>query len=285
MEAQTVQTAQATNQFWMWFIGLLILMFQGANALQLFWFRTKFKDFEAEMKELWGRSNHHDHEIECNQADCKPKTTGVIIRSLAIIALTLVFIRPCLSADFDKVWQNTILPHEGGYSNNIHDPGNWTGGREGKGRFLGTKYGIAASVYGTSLLKQGIIIKHLTKEQAKQIFKKDYWDALYLGDLKSQGIADELCDEAVNTGKGQTEKLIGRVFAEIEWATKEKIPVPPKFIPQTIEWINAYTKDRDNRISFYNSIRMKRVKFYVSLVRQKPKLKQFFFAWVDRSVD
>lgn len=299
MEAQTVQAAQATNQFWMWFIGIaigvVIALFQGISLLQqrtqniyLKWSNEKFENIFNELRELWDRANKHDHYVECDAGNCKPRTKGVIPRCIiaALVAASLfVMARPSIAADFDKVWNETILSHEGGYSNNIHDPGNWTGGREGKGRFLGTKYGIAASVYGTSLLKQGIIIKHLTKEQAKQIFKKDYWDALYLGDLKSQGIADELCDEAVNTGKGQTERLIGRVFAEIEWATKEKIPVPARFTPQTIEWINAYTKDRNNRVAFYNSVRMKRIKFYVELVRHKPKFRQFFYSWVDRSVD
>jgi lysozyme family protein len=197
----------------------------------------------------------------------------------------MLFAFPAYAADFQPVWQNTILPHEGGYSNNIHDPGNWTGGKEGKGRFLGTKYGIAASVYGTSLLKKGIIIKHLTKDQAAEIFKRDYWNALYLGDLKSQGIADELCDEVVNTGKGQTEKLLERVFAEIEWAQKKPIPVPARFIPETMAWINEYTRERNNRISFYNSIRIKRIKFYINLVHKKPKMKEFLLSWVDRSCD
>ena len=206
------------------------------------------------------------------------------MRKLFII-LFLLIATSAFAADFNKVWQNTILPHEGGYSNNIHDPGNWTGGKEGKGRFLGTKYGIAASVYGTSLLKKGIIIKHLTKDQARELFRRDYWDANHFGDLKSQGIADELCDQTVNVGKKQTELLLSRVFAEIEWATKEKIPVEPKFTRATIEWINEYTKPRGNRIAFFNSIRMKRVKFYVVLVKQKPKMRQFLLSWTDRSCD
>jgi len=202
-----------------------------------------------------------------------------------IICLLILIAVPAYGADFNKVWQNTILPHEGGYSNNIHDPGNWTGGKEGKGRFLGTKYGIAASVYGTSLLKKGIIIKHLTKDQARELFRRDYWDANHFGELKSQGIADELCDQTVNVGKKQAELLLSRVLAEIEWAAKEKIPVEPKFTRATIEWINEYTKPRGNRIAFFNSIRMKRVKFYVVLVKQKPKMRQFLLSWTERSCD
>lgn len=204
-----------------------------------------------------------------------------------ILMVLFIFLLCCgvaLGADFLSVWEKTILPHEGGYSNNIHDPGNWTGGKEGKGRFLGTKYGIAASVYGTSLLRKGIIIKHLTKDQAREIFKRDYWDAFSFGDLKSQGIADELCDETVNTGPGQVQALLEKAFKEISW-TGIKVPVPPKLTPETIQWINDYTQSRCNRVAFYNSLRVKRVKFYVGLCHAKPQMRQFFFSWVDRSVD
>jgi len=210
------------------------------------------------------------------------------MRKLFII-LFLLITSNVFAADFNKVWINTILPHEGGYSNNIHDPGNWTGGKEGKGRFLGTKYGIAASVWGTTLLKRGIIIKHLTKNQARDLFQEKYWDNYYLGNLKSQGIAEEICDEIVNVGGGQTSILIDRVFREIEWSKSKyqpyKIDVPTNFKPETIEWINQYTEDRANRISFYNSLRMKRLKFYIALVHQKPAMRQFFQAWAERTCD
>jgi lysozyme family protein len=203
-------------------------------------------------------------------------------------ATTIIFIlitQAAFAADFLPVWQNTILPHEGGYSNNIHDPGNWTGGKEGVGRFLGTKYGIAASQYGTSLLAQGIIIKHLTKEQARDLFYKDYWLKFHFEKLKSQGIADELCDESVNMGGAAAERLLAKVFAEIAWATQKPVPVPAKFTPATIQWINEYTKGRANRVAFFNSIRNKRVKFYADLVKRRPAMKQFFNSWINRSVD
>ena len=39
------------------------------------------------------------------------------------------------------------LAYEGGYSANPKDPGNWTGGKVGVGKLLGTKSGIAAASY------------------------------------------------------------------------------------------------------------------------------------------
>lgn len=208
-----------------------------------------------------------------------------MIRRFIITILVLLISQPLIAADFLPVWQNTILPHEGGYSNNIHDPGNWTGGKEGVGRMLGTKYGIAASQYGTSLLKQGIIIKHLTKDQARELFLRDYWQKFHFDKLNSQGIADELCDESVNMGGAAAERLLGKVFAEIAWATQKPVPVPARFTPETISWINEYTRSRSNRVAFFNSIRIKRVQFYVDLVQRRPAMKIFFAAWINRSVD
>lgn len=204
---------------------------------------------------------------------------------IVTIILALIIAQPLFAADFLPVWEKTILPHEGGYSNDIHDPGNWTGGKEGVGRFLGTKYGIAASQYGTSLLKEGIIIKHLTKDQARDIMKRDYWDRNHFGDLNSQGIADELCDEAVNMGGAAAEKLLGEVFAELEWAAEMPVPVPAKFTQETIRWINDLTYHRATRVAFYNSIRIKRVRFYADLVQRRPAMKIFFYSWITRSVD
>jgi Glycosyl hydrolase 108 len=188
------------------------------------------------------------------------------------------------AAEFHSVFVGTILPHEGGYSNDRNDPGNWTGGKVGKGELHGTKYGIAANTYPK------LDIKNLTIAQAEDMYKRDYWDAYHLGELKSQGIADEFCDEIVNGG-GLGHNLLSRVLAEIEWSDRERLfftqakPPVARFTPATIEWINNYTKSRANRISFYNSLRIHRVAFYVRLVHKKPKMRPYFLSWIDRTIE
>lgn len=208
-----------------------------------------------------------------------------MIKRLIAIIFIIFIAQVAPAADFGPVWEKTILPHEGGYANNIHDPGNWTGCKEGQGRMLGTKYGISACAYGTTLLKKGIIIKHMTPDQARVIFERDYWLKYHFEKLASQGIADELCDESVNMGGGAAEALLGKVFREIEWSRRAPVPVPAEFTPETIAWINQFTKERPNRIAFYNSIRIKRVKFYIDLVHRRPVMRQFLLSWIDRSVD
>jgi len=204
-----------------------------------------------------------------------------IVFLLSVVLVSL----PAFAANFDPVFHKTILPHEGGYTCARNDPGNWTGGKVGKGRCLGTKYGIAANTYGAELLRQGKTIKGLTVEDAARFYKRDFWDSKYLYVLKSQGIADELCDEVVNMGEGGGRALLVKLAREYEWASGHPTPVRPGFTREFMEWINAYTATRPNRIAFYNSIRMKRVAFYDALVKKKPKMRPFFLSWIDRSVD
>ena len=214
-----------------------------------------------------------------------------ILTLLVLTSLAISTCQPVLAADFAPVFKNTILPHEGGFTIARNDPGNWTGGKVGKGKLLGTKYGIAANTYGVELLRQGKTIKGLTIPDAEAIAKRDYWDVNHLGELESQGIAREFCDEIYNMGKGSAKKdtgaseLLEKVFKELEWATGHPVPVPPAYTPSTIAWINEYTKDRGNRIAFYNSIRLKRVKFYVNLAKKKPSMRPYILSWADRATD
>ena len=69
-------------------------------------------------------------------------------------------------------WRASVLPftlrYEGGFSADARDPGDWTGGKIGKGSLKGTKYGIAASAHPT------LDIARLTSTAAAEIYWRDY---------------------------------------------------------------------------------------------------------------
>lgn len=72
----------------------------------------------------------------------------------------------------DLIWDKAcdqVLANEGGYQCLKKDRGNWTSGKVGVGECKGTKYGICAMSYPT------LDIKNLTWDDAKQIYRKDYW--------------------------------------------------------------------------------------------------------------
>ena len=98
-----------------------------------------------------------------------------------------------MSADNFDVFIRRLLSHEGGYSADPKDPGNYTGGRVGAGKLLGTKFGIAANTY------PHLNIKALTWDDAVAIYRRDFWQASGAGLLPAP-VGFQLLDGAVNSG-------------------------------------------------------------------------------------
>ena len=90
--------------------------------------------------------------------------------------------------NFDVAFEK-LIGHEGGYVNDARDPGGET------------KYGISKRAYPDE------DIAGLTLERAKQIYRRDYWDAVqaeYLPDA----VRFDLFDAAVKSGVRQAVKWL-----------------------------------------------------------------------------
>jgi lysozyme family protein len=124
-----------------------------------------------------------------------------------------------------------LLPHEGGFSIDAADPGNWTGGAPRSGELKGTKFGIAANTYPK------LDIKNLTWEEAKAIYRRDFWDKIG-GDRLKGAAAFAVLDAAINSGITAATKWLQRAvgakqdgvigpatLAAIE-ATGQRLPAP-----------------------------------------------------------
>jgi lysozyme family protein len=97
---------------------------------------------------------------------------------------------------FDEAFARLIDPsHEGGFTKDGRDRGNWTGGEVGKGTLKGTKYGISAMSY------PGEDIENLTTERAAELYRRDFWGPAGC-DAVPDGVKFDLFDMAVNSGKG-----------------------------------------------------------------------------------
>ena len=90
-----------------------------------------------------------------------------------------------------------LIGNEGKLSTDPKDPGNWTGGKVGKGVMKGSKYGVSAASY------PDLDIKNLTLQDAKDIYYRDYWI-----DGVPDEIAFDLFDTSVNSGKLKAIKLL-----------------------------------------------------------------------------
>ena len=62
-----------------------------------------------------------------------------------------------------------VIGHEGEFTNDKNDRGNWTSGVIGEGELKGTKYGISAMSY------PNLDIENLTLKQAQSIYFEDFW--------------------------------------------------------------------------------------------------------------
>lgn len=85
--------------------------------------------------------------------------------------------------DFDRAFDK-VIGHEGGYVNDPRDPGGET------------KYGISRRAY------PNLDIRNLTIDQAKGIYKRDYWDRCLCDQLPGL-LRFHIFDAAVNSGVKQ----------------------------------------------------------------------------------
>jgi len=154
--------------------------------------------------------------------------------------------------DFNEIIEK-VLEHEGGYVNDPKDLGGET------------KYGITKRFY------PDIDIKNLTIEQAKEIYKKDYWDKNKVESLP-QNLWHIYFDMCVNMGKRTAVKVLQRAANN----KGKDIEVDGGLGPMTIGALKGVELDR---------VRAFRVKYYVDLITARPEQEKFYLGWFRRATE
>ena len=155
---------------------------------------------------------------------------------------------------FDEIIEG-VLKHEGGYVNDPTDLGGET------------NFGITKRFY------PDVDIKNLTKEGAKEIYKKDYWDKNKVDDLPDD-LKHIFFDMCVNQGRGTAVKVLQRAIN----GKGGKISVDGGFGPGTKGALAKY-KPSVERVRCY------RLKHYYDLVNRKPEQERFLFGWYRRTLE
>ena len=148
--------------------------------------------------------------------------------------------------NFDKAFE-ILIGHEGGYTKDPNDNGNWTGGAKGKGILKGTKYGIAANSY------PNLDIINLTLAQAKDIYRRDYWNKVNADELPAK-VRFQIFDMAVNAGVNRAVKILQQSLGMTGNA------VDGIFGKNTLAKVQA--ADQENLVLLYSA---NRLEFYTSL--------------------
>ena len=155
-------------------------------------------------------------------------------------------------ADFN-IAIDLVLDHEGGYINNTNDVGGET------------NYGISKNSY------PNLDIINLTKEQAKQIYKNDYWIRIKGDLILDQNFANSFLDFAVNVGVMTAIKIVQRSFGlNIDGIIGNK----------TLTAINSNFNSNINKIFAKNKI-----SYYIDIIKRKPDQLIFLNGWINRTID
>lgn len=129
-----------------------------------------------------------------------------------------------------------VLAAEGGYVNDKYDAGGET------------KFGISKKSY------PDVDIRNLTLEDAKAIYKKDYWDKCGCGEMP-EPLDIVVFDTAVNMGVGRAKQF----YAQIE-------PENSPFMPPDLA--TRFLELRDEK--------------YLAIVANNPSQKRFLKGWRNR---
>lgn len=156
-------------------------------------------------------------------------------------------------ADFEKAIE-IVLFNEGGYVNDCRDSGGET------------KFGISKKAYPS------IDIKNLTKEKAKEIYRKDYWELNRYYEISSQDIANKVFDLAINIGSYNANKILQKTVNFIESYT---IAVDGIIGEHTLEGLNG--KSEYGIRLFVAIFERLAAKYYVELNNQR-----YIIGWLNR---
>lgn len=167
---------------------------------------------------------------------------------------------------FDYAFERTVLL-EGGYSADPMD----RGGR--------TKYGITQVVLDDAR-RRGLVsaqdVALLHRDEAKIIYKTDYWTALSLDAVLSPSIAAEIFDTAVNMGKSAAVRIVQESLNYLG----ESLKVDGIMGIKTLGAINRWcTRDERALYVCLNGFQFMR---YVEIVMNNGTQQRFARGWTKR---
>lgn len=131
-----------------------------------------------------------------------------------------------------------------------------------------TKFGISKRSY------PGVDIANLTKQQASDIYYRDWWIPLQLDQIQDDAIAVKILDTCVNVGSRAGVKILQKALRNVG----EGVEVDGIIGRQTIAAANR--ADADDLLRHMQRLQ---AEYYQRLIQRNPKLKQFERGWINRA--
>lgn len=150
-----------------------------------------------------------------------------------------------------------VLKHEGGYVNNPNDPGGET------------KYGISKRSY------PHLDIKNLTRDQAIEIYHRDWWEKYQYGKIENLKVATKVFDLSVNMGPAQAHMILQ---GAVNFVIDSGLKVDGILGPKTLAATNAVDAEKVRQV-----MRYKAAEFYYSLAKKRKESREFLLGWLNRA--
>ncbi len=159
-----------------------------------------------------------------------------------------------------------VLQHEGGYVHDPRDPGGET------------NFGISKRSY------PHLDIKSLTREQAAEIYHRDYWSEIG-ADMLAPAIAAQLFDHAVNAGVGRAVRVLQESI-NTACIIGRPLVVDGILGPNTARAANTCcTPGSDDLALIAGRICLERINYYLGITEHNAGLRVFLRGWLRRVMD
>jgi lysozyme family protein len=150
-----------------------------------------------------------------------------------------------------------VLAHEGGYVNNPADPGGET------------KHGISKRSY------PHLDIQALTKEQAKEIYYRDWWAKYRYREIRDLAVGTKVFDLSVNMGPVQAHRILQWA---VNFVSDAGLTVDGILGPKTLAAVNSVDPAKLLQV-----LRYKAAEYYYSLAKARKDSRVFLFGWLNRA--
>lgn len=156
---------------------------------------------------------------------------------------------------------------------NFNDAIGKTLAREGGSRFTdvasdkggATKFGISQAAY------PNVDIRNLTEQQARDIYKRDYWDRVRGDDINSQIVAENIFDTAVNMGVRTTSRFVQTLL--------DILPADGIIGSGSLSVINQQDEKQ-----FLANFTLVKIGYYAQLCNKDTTQTKFLLGWINRAL-
>jgi len=132
-----------------------------------------------------------------------------------------------------------------------------------------TKYGISQAQY------PDLDIANLTLDQAKEIYERDYWNNLRLGEISSDRVAWKVFDIAVNCGTPRAAVMLQRAVGVEQDGIIGKA---------TIARVNENITLKNTQVVI-DTLAELQARHYAKTVRNRPTNAKYIVGWMERAFD